>query len=275
MLHRLLGVVGVSSLLIAAPLTAARATDMPAKAPAPPASASPWTGIYVGVNAGAGWLNNSYTTVPGGTLVSDPFESSLGWGENISGSTTAAFTAGGQIGYNQQLNGNWVVGFESDIQYFGASTSASNTFVASLPADSATTLTNSFSSKTPWFGTIRVRIGTTALSQNLLLYVTGGLAFGSEQLSGLVNAIGPLGSEIFPFSRTQMLGGYAVGGGGEWAINNHWSVKAEYLFVQLALTDQQTLTTIINGEDLPADAVTLSVQRDNISIARAGLNYKF
>jgi outer membrane immunogenic protein len=256
--------------------TPALAADMPVKAPPPPAPVSPWTGFYVGANAGAGWLDDpAFTTAPGGTLVSSPFESSLGWGEAISGSRKADFTGGGQIGYNQQLNGNWVAGFEADIQYLGASTSAANTFVASLPPQPATTLTNSFSSKTPWFGTVRARVGTTALNPNLLLYVTGGLAFGSEQFTGLVNAVGPIGSEIFPFSRSQFLGGYAVGGGGEWAISSHWSIKAEYLFVQLGLTDQQVRTTIVNASDLSTDAVTLSAKHDDISVARVGLNYRF
>ena len=269
---RLIGIAAIAGLLV----TPAFAADMMTKAPPPPAPVSPWTGFYVGVNAGAGWLNDpSFTTTPGGTLVSAPFESSLGWGESISGSTRANFTGGGQIGYSGQLNGNWVAGFESDIQYLGASSGASNTFIASLPPQPATALTNSFSEKTSWFGTVRARFGTTALNPNLLLYVTGGLAFGEEQFSGLVNAVGPVGSETFPFSSNQFLGGYTAGGGAEWIIASHWSIKAEYLFVRLGLSDQSVRTTILNGSDLATDAITLSVKQDDINIARVGLNYRF
>lgn len=265
--------IAAGAVLLATPAFAA---DMPVKAPPLPQPVSLWTGFYVGVNAGAGWLNDKYSTAPGGTLVTAPFESSLGWGESISSSTRSAFTGGGQIGYNLQFNGNWVAGFEADIQYFGASASASNTFVASLPPQPATTLTNSFSSKTPWFGTLRARVGTTALNPNLLLYATGGLAFGSEQLSGVVNAVGPIGTETFPFSQTQtFVAGYAVGGGGEWAISPHWSVKAEYLFVQLGVSALQVRTTIVNASDLATDAMALGVNHDNISVARVGLNYRF
>ena len=203
----------------------------------------------------------------GGTLVSSPFFGSLGWGETISGSSSSAsFTGGGQIGYNQQIN-NWVLGFESDIQYLGASTSAANSFTATVA------INNAFSAKTPWFGTTRVRVGTT-VSPNFLLYVTGGFAYGTEKLSGLITAAAG-GPETFPFGATDTVLGYAVGGGGEWAFDRHWSIKAEYLFVQLGRASQQVPTAApLTGSDLATDAMTLSVNHDNISIARAGLNYR-
>jgi hypothetical protein len=59
MLHKLFGVVGVSFFLITAPLTGARAADMPLKAPPPPPS---WTGLYLGVQGGGAWGGSvSYT----------------------------------------------------------------------------------------------------------------------------------------------------------------------------------------------------------------------
>src|SRR5579864_7482703 len=85
--------------------TAANAADLPGKGPifkAPPPIVYPWTGFYVGVNAGAGWSRETYTTAPGATLVTIPFDGSLGWGQNLTGTSDAGFTGGGQIGFNWQ-----------------------------------------------------------------------------------------------------------------------------------------------------------------------------
>jgi outer membrane immunogenic protein len=265
----LIGLAAIAAPVLAVPAFAA---DLPVKALPVPVPVGPWTGFYIGANAGAAWLNSTtFTTTPGGTLVSAPFDGSLGWGESLSASTHTAFTGGGQAGYNVQIN-NWVVGVETDLQYLGARASAANTFVA------VATLNNSFSNNTQWFGTLRLRAGTTVVSPTLLLYVTGGLAYGQEKLTGLVTATNG-GTETFPFGVTNTIVGYAVGGGGEWAITPHWSVKAEYLFVQLGGSSQQVTTTtsgFLGGMgSLPTDAMTLAVNRENISIARGGVNYKF
>jgi outer membrane immunogenic protein len=65
MLRQVLGVVGVSSLLIAAPLSAAGAADIPSyKGPplAPAAPAYNWTGCYVDAGAGYGFWNQDHQT---------------------------------------------------------------------------------------------------------------------------------------------------------------------------------------------------------------------
>jgi outer membrane immunogenic protein len=260
----LIGLAAIAAPVLAVPAFAA---DLPVKALPVPVPVGPWTGFYIGANAGAAWLNSTtFTTTPGGTLVSAPFDGSLGWGESLSASTHTAFTGGGQAGYNVQIN-NWVVGVETDLQYLGARASAANTFVA------VSTLNNSFSNNTQWFGTLRLRAGTTVVSPTLLLYVTGGFAYGQEKLTGSITTT--LGGETFPFGATNAIAGYAVGGGGEWAIAPHWSIKAEYLFVQLGGSSQQVATTTLGPAALTTDAMTLAVNRENFSIARGGVNYKF
>lgn len=92
----------------------AMAADMPARAPvykAPAAVPSPvygWTGFYIGVNGGYGWSdrNVDYTANDPNIL--------LRTCGGLSGSTCASpasfnsngGVAGGQIGYNWQLNTN-------------------------------------------------------------------------------------------------------------------------------------------------------------------------
>ena len=77
MLRQVLGVVGISSVLLAAPLSAASAADMPYKAPsyAPPPvpAAYSWTGCYIDAGAGYGFWNQDHHTtspLPGGGFVS-------------------------------------------------------------------------------------------------------------------------------------------------------------------------------------------------------------
>ena len=52
----LLSIIGISGLLIAAPLSTASAADMALKAPPPPpAPIFSWTGFYVGAQVGGAW----------------------------------------------------------------------------------------------------------------------------------------------------------------------------------------------------------------------------
>ena len=91
-------IVTAAALLVAA-AGAAHAADLPARvAPAPYVAPLPvftWTGAYFGINAGAAFDNREKFTTDNNTTI-------LGGGRSFSDS---GFSAGGQIGYNYQLNG--------------------------------------------------------------------------------------------------------------------------------------------------------------------------
>jgi outer membrane immunogenic protein len=116
----------VSALLIAVPLSAAGAADMPLKAPPPPpAPIWTWTGFYFGVDGGGAWsqsntvtLTNPPTVVPG---VAGPGAAEGGFG-------------GGQIGYNWQI-GQFVLGAEADVE--GASINGLSVGVVDAAGDIA------------------------------------------------------------------------------------------------------------------------------------------
>ena len=134
--------------------TAAFAADMPArtytKAPAIMAPAMyNWTGFYVGLNGGYGWVNSGGAGNPSG------------------------FIGGGQIGYNWQAMGSpLVLGIEGDFQ--GADLDET---VALGGGVTATTRANAF-------GTVRGRIGYAF--DRAMIYATGGWAYTrtSLELSG-------------------------------------------------------------------------------------------
>jgi outer membrane immunogenic protein len=260
----------VAALTFSALVAPAMAADLYVKAPPPPALCI-WCGFYIGANVGWGWTDETYTTTPRGTLISVPFDGSLGWGQTLDGSSNGGVNGGGQIGYNWQVSSIFVVGFEAEIQAFSSSVSNTST------SQNTAVLANNYSTTTPWFGTLRGRLGTTVLSPNLLLYGTGGLAYGQENVTGLtsVSNAGAL-LETFAFSGSNTGTGYAAGGGAEWAFAPSWTVKAEYLYVDLGGIDTQRVRTGNLGvAALPTDAMTLAATHDKLNIVRVGLNYKF
>jgi outer membrane immunogenic protein len=105
-----------------------------------------------------------------------------------------------------------------------------------------------------------------------LFYVTGGLAVGQDHFSQTLNLAAPFGSQN-NFSATRV--GYAVGAGVEYALTRQWSLKAEYLYVDLgkSAADSSTLTPALPagfGTFNGSSAIALTA-----NIGRVGLNYHF
>src|ERR1700730_5712272 len=94
---------------------AALAADLPSRAPPPVLLPAPpiftWTGLYVGLNAGGTWSNNTNVD----TVTADVFGNPALGGGPAAGVASAAlatasfpvkssgFIGGGQIGYNYQI----------------------------------------------------------------------------------------------------------------------------------------------------------------------------
>jgi len=219
----------------------AKAADLPRKAPIAPAPAvvaSTWTGFYLGGNIGYSWGNadtdhsgtvNRVSNPGTGTQVTNPAFAIAG----SSSEHPCGVIGGGQIGYNWQFSPKWVLGFEADIQASGERGSAavvhpfSTTVCISATGPEACivtspatgTLATTYEAKINWFGTVRNRVGFLITDQ-LLLYATGGLAYGQVKVSSVTNsAVTILGGNTFvtataaSASKTNI--GFAVGGGVE------------------------------------------------------------
>jgi outer membrane immunogenic protein len=240
------------------------ASNMPTKAPilkTAAASTADWTGFYIGLNTGG--------SVGTGSASQDAVFSSTALGTNglLSSSNRYSpygWVVGGQLGYNKQIS-NWVVGVEADwqwtsqkagsnacappatIAFFGA---GADGFGYCLAADQK--LTN--------FGTARAR-GGILTNENLLWYLTGGLAWGTVKenltFAGSANPTiftgalqpGPFLGGSVGFSTTKV--GWTLGAGVETKLGGGWSAKLEYLFVDLgSVTD--TMAIAINPAFGPA-----------------------
>ena len=154
-----------------------------------------------------------------------------GWGNSDLGDPDGGIF-GATLGYNWQM-GNLIVGVEGDISWSGLD---GNGTVGGLGS----------SVNNDWLGTARGRLGFNA--GRFMPYVTGGLAVGNIDAS-----IAGVGSS----NSTEL--GWTVGAGVEAAIAGPWTVKVEYLYVDLGEGDS------IGG--VRPDFTT--------NIVRAGLNYRF
>ena len=180
-----------------------------------------------------------------------------------SSSVTGGFTAG----YNWQVN-NAVLGLEGDINYFGFKGSASGLGALSLlRARPASPCHSSVSAD--WLATIRGRIGFLA-APTWLLYATGGAAI--AEVKGNFNFTDTFAAATKSAAIRDTRLGWTAGVGTEYAFGGGWSLKAEYLYVDLG---RSTVTsTNLFGGAFPTNVFTHSVDLKS-NIVRVGVNYKF
>lgn len=232
----LLGFVATAALIASPALAAdlARPAAVPYyKAPAPAVVPSTWAGFYLGIEGGYGWGRTEQTDSTG-------FSSGR---YNVSGPLI-----GGTLGYNWQVN-NVVFGLEGDGSWAdikGSTSGGGGCFGLDCSA------------KLEALGTVRGRLGLAF--NNFLPYVTGGLAVGD--LHGSEN-----GGVIPGGSGSDTVVGWTAGGGLEYMIMPNWSIKAEYLFVDLG---NQTIFNDTIGAVSVAEK-----EKFTTNIFRGGLNYHF
>jgi outer membrane immunogenic protein len=152
------------------------------------------------------------------------------WGKVTNFSVNpSGFMGGLQMGYNWQT-GQLVWGLETDIGFSGADDSI-----------------GSVKFSNPWLGTTRARGGFAF--NNVFVFGTAGLAYGG------LRAESPAGG-----TESKSLGGWTAGVGMEIGLTPAWSVKGEYLYVDLAGRGY-VITGASNGLET--------------SILRFGANYRF
>lgn len=259
-LHRNFRLASVCTLAFAQPALAA---DLPLRAPPPPPPppAFTWTGFYLGAQIGYLWgINNgnvSFVT-PGGLI----------GGGNLGGDAQGVI-GGGHLGYNYQIN-QWVVGIEGSVD---GTTAERNILLASPDPNGAVDANgNAIGSeltgtvRTTIQGSIRGRLGFAF--DRLLIYTTGGVAFGAFSTDFQLTGFDPVTPFYASASRSTTRTGWTVGGGVQYAINRNWSVRAEYRYSDFG-----------NLRDVPTIAVPGLVLSGNRTLAQnqvqVGFSYRF
>lgn len=137
----------------------------------------------------------------------------------------SSWLAGAHAGYNWQ-QGGVVFGFETDLQATRLASSMNGGLIYTPPPPGPTDFARTLAT-TDWYGTFRGRLGTTF--GPLLVYVTGGAAYGNVGLSSAISAFGL--TTQFQNSQTR-LGG--VGGVGfEYLLQPNVMLTFGYQYVDL------------------------------------------
>jgi outer membrane immunogenic protein len=257
----LLGSVALAALL-AGPALAADMRAPVYKAPPPAVPVFSWTGVYIGLNAGGAWGRSDATFTPTGLLGVFPAWDAAAASLGSPTQRPAGFTGGAQIGFNWQA-GFWVFGAEADIQYLGlkASTRTPTFTIAPIDPSHFTTTT-----QTDWLVTVRPRVGI-AFDRGLI-YATGGLAVADRKFSNVLTFDIPV-LDINTGSVSKTVAGWTAGGGIEYMITPNWSIRGEYLHVDLG--DVSYAST----NNLNPTVTANHFERLRVDIARAAINYRF
>jgi outer membrane immunogenic protein len=213
----------------------AAAADLPVTPP--PVPVFTWTGVYLGGQIGYAWAkdngNLSNQGRLGPVIVPSAFASSASSSQGVLG--------GAHIGYDWQVN-QWVLGLRGEVD----GTSLRKTV---QPVSYVTSTTNLFIQ-----GAILGRVGYAF--DHVLVYAIGGGTYGA-----IHNSYKVLGQpDSFPTARS----GWTVGGGIEYAVNNNWSVRAEYRFSDFgSFTDNPIVYFVSESHHWTENQV------------KAGFSYKF
>jgi outer membrane immunogenic protein len=236
MLRQFLGVVGIACALIAAPLTAASAADLPsykgpALLPPPPPQAYRWTGCYIEAGGGYGFWNQDHsTTGPVPTF----FGSTLTTATTTDGGRGWLGTFGGGCDYQTPLfNNRFVVGIFGDYDPMSLTGNNSPSEVGQVPCPTfcTSTLTASERETNAWY--VGGRVGYL-VNPAFLAFVDGGYTQTTFVQSGQFETVLglPLGIGFPSFTDS----GWFVGGGGEYALDwfpiRGFFVKGEYRYAQ-------------------------------------------
>jgi opacity protein-like surface antigen len=251
------------SLLVLGCASSGFAADIPVEAPvkAPAPAAWSWTGLYIGAHVGSAMgLNN----------INDPLGPSI-FGDQIH---SPGFFGGGQVGFNWQAPGSsWVFGGEAEASL--ADLDGTSTCFAS----SGTFTSFNCRAHTDSFGSVTARVGR-AFGQfgRTLAYVKGGVALAHSNVAMVVNNDFGLGLVAGNASSTSITSiGWAFGAGTEYALTPHWTVTAEYDYLDLGskgvMSPSPSFNTIGTLPTRVSVPGTSALQQ--IHTFELGMNYKF
>jgi len=260
---------------------------------------SPWSGLYVGLNAG-GLFGDGHgvNTVPGTSTILGDGGDDKGAGARpatVFGRASASSAAstipmgigggigGAQVGYNWRFRPDVIGGLELDLQgVAGGRATGSALRSATEPVTGANVVTATTATKSlSYLGTARGRIGYLA-TPTLLPYLTAGLAYGEGGFSTSLTQVANVAS-FTPTNGTigasSIRIGWSAGAGGEWMFQQNWSAKLEYLRYDLgnqgAYGDMAGWNAVAAGNPGLYASAMISSSRLAGHIVRAGVNYHF
>jgi outer membrane immunogenic protein len=259
--------------------SAAGAADVTLKALPVSATASPWSGFFIGGGLGFQASRTQETVdslrVGGAFGLPNPLAAES---EQLNG---IAFRGNAFAGYDWQIAPLWVLGVEGDV---GSTNQGTNLGGLSFPSPNfpgAFPAGDGIAARTTWDASARGRFGFLA-TPAMLVYATGGAVWQRYEISTTCGS--PFCSSSFGFGPPNSFtpavtnsavtkAGWTIGGGIAAALGGHWFARADYRYADfgsttLAVTRTSTvpfLNPIVNPFDLALHTHTVSF----------GLAYKF
>ena len=267
------------------------AANLPVKAPlnkAPPVAVFRWTGCYVGGSLGAAGNDQANLSMAGQFLAPNNIFSNPANNEQFAHSyrpNDFGIAAGVQLGCNYQVASIFVIGIEGDFngswlrERINATYGPTGPFVGTGPILASSHI-EAVGKDLRWFSTLRGRAGFTW--DRLFLYGTAGLAvadyasftnvtFGNDQFF--------LSGSTFLGSASQTRTGWVAGLGAEWALLNNWSLKGEWLHLDVGNINYTDVCVNLapgcGGPGPGPKGAWFTNVRLNEDIFRIGASYKF
>lgn len=248
----------------------ASAADLAVKARPAPVPVFSWSGCYVGGNAGYSRAEVSSNGTPNPIFVgtAPAGRAATIAAASVTKVTPDGFTAGLGIGCNYQ-KGIFVIGAEGDINYTDLGAQQVRGPFANAAPVVPYTWEERFQSN--WFATARARAGVV-IAERGLLYATGGAAFAEFNWLKALDFPGFTGFR-YQASGSDSRVGWVVGAGWEYAFNNNWSAKVEYLHMDFG-NSSGIAPTPPGPAAGPGAGATISMSNNfREDVVRLGINY--
>jgi len=203
--------------------------EMKQVAPAPEPECFNWSGFYVGAFGGYKFASVNTDLDATGSWGLLPLDQAAIEDHTANNLDAHGGEVGGLIGFNFQM-GCWVFGIEGDGGYmFLRDSFDSNTFF--MPTASDKSIQQAF--RTNYLATFGGRIGYAI--GNWLPYVTGGGALGNLEYETRLHNVNTSGAGFYTSADSEDNDnfGWYVGGGLQYALNAHWSIRGQYQFIDL------------------------------------------
>ncbi|MGB6310585.1 MAG: outer membrane beta-barrel protein [Steroidobacteraceae bacterium] len=236
-------------------------------------SDTPWNGGYLGVNAGEASNHACNSWTASGTAI----DAAGGTAFSNRNCASSSFVGGLQLGDNFQYK-RLVWGLEADLDLWGGGNrSRTSAYAGASPPPGTYTVSGRLNPSD--FVMIAPRVGYAGTLW--MPYVTAGAIATLGSHDGTL-AYTPMGAAkptaSFGGGKNFSSGGWVAGGGAEWGLNGPWSIKAEYLHVNLGGGSSSTAACSGTPEACAIfSGVSLNSSHDGLSVNmfRFGITYWF
>lgn len=223
-----------------------------------------WTGPYVGVNAGYGSAETRSDATLGGAWAQEPAARQQ---RIVDGLASKAKPDGAiygfQLGYNQQVSPNFLLGAEADLSLMSIKHDESSTSAGAPLYD--------FESSFKLKRSIAVKAKAGFTTGSTLFYATGGWNWTRANISSEITSSGGYSKEGVI---KKDLNGYVLGGGIEQKFSKKISLRLEYTYNDLGDVTYTTAYRPGSAFTSPVFSETVT-NKSSLHAIKLGVNYSF